>query len=560
MSQFLIVPISDASQGFRVGAVLYETSKSWMKDSQYLRVLGQELSVTDEQLINNLGIKNAYAITPEALDHQLVSANPIELEEKLAIYFLKHQRSQNCLWVEGFSVEHNQPYLFALNRYLASILKAELIFCLDVAQMTSEGAALSLQTVVRFFFENDCNPLGFVLLNVQGDIENYVTEVESHLQRGGSSLHSLLAVPNALNQIRNSDDVMAISSQIKENFLQDALKKVPDERMAPAVYRVKVIEKAREAKKSIILPEGSEPRTVQAAIICHQKRIAHCVLLTKQEELQNTLSLLGLRLPNDIQVIDPDGIRDKYLARLLQLRQHKGLTEDQARNLLLDNVFVGTMMLENGEVDGLVSGAVHTTANTIRPALQVIKLAPSASVVSSVFFMLLPNEVLVFGDCAVNVELTAEQLAEVAVQSADSARAFDIDPKVALISYSTKDSGSGASVDKVKKALSMVQAKRPDIIIDGPLQYDAASVPSVASKKAPGSPVAGQANVFIFPDLNTGNAVYKAVQRTGHIVSVGPMLQGLRKPVNDLSRGALVDDIVFTIAIAAIQASQKKIR
>ena len=558
MSQFLIVPISDASQGFRVGAVLYEASKNWMKNSQYLRVLGQELSVTDAQLIKNLGIKNTYAITPEALDHQLVSANPIELEEKLAIYFLKHQKSQNCLWVEGFSVEHNQPYLFALNRYLASILKAELILCLDVIQMTAEQAALSLQTILRFFFENDCNPLGFVLLNVQGDVENYVTEVESHLQRSGSPLRSLLAVPNALNQIKNSDDVMAISSQIKENFLQDALKKVPDERMAPAVYRVKVIEKAREAKKSIVLPEGSEPRTVQAAIICHQKRIAHCVLLTKQEELQNTLSLLGLRLPNDIQVIDPDGIRDKYLARLLQLRQHKGLTEDQAKSLLLDNVFVGTMMLENGEVDGLVSGAVHTTANTIRPALQVIKLAPSASVVSSVFFMLLPNEVLVFGDCAVNVELTAEQLAEVAVQSADSARAFDIDPKVALISYSTKDSGSGASVDKVKKALSIVQAKRPDIVIDGPLQYDAASVPSVASKKAPGSPVAGQANVFIFPDLNTGNAVYKAVQRTGHIVSVGPMLQGLRKPVNDLSRGALVDDIVFTIAIAAIQASQQK--
>lgn len=560
MSKFLIIPISDASQGFRTGAVFYEASKTWVKDSQYLRVLGRELSVTDTQLIKNLGIKNAYAITPEALDHQLVCGNPIELEEKLATYFLTHQKSQSCLWVEGFSVEYNQPYLFALNRYLASILKAELIFCLDVAQMTAEGAALSLQAVLRFFFENDCNPLGFVLLNVQGDIENYVAEVESHLQRSGSPLRSLLAVPNALNQIKNSNDVAAISSEIKENFLQDALNKAPDERMAPAVYRVKVIEKAREAKKSIILPEGSEPRTVQAAIICHQKRIAHCVLLTKQEELQSTLSLLGLRLPNDIQVIDPDSIRNKYLARLLKLRQHKGLTEDQARNLLLDNIFVGTMMLENGEVDGLVSGAVHTTASTIRPALQVIKLAPSASVVSSVFFMLLPNEVLIFGDCAVNVELTAEQLAEVAIQSADSARAFDIDPKVALISYSTKDSGSGVSVDKVKKALSIVQAKRSDIVIDGPLQYDAALVPSIASKKAPGSPVAGQANVFIFPDLNTGNTVYKAVQRTGHIVSVGPMLQGLRKPVNDLSRGAMVDDIVFTIAIAAIQASQQNLR
>ena len=214
------------------------------------------------------------------------------------------------------------------------------------------------------------------------------------------------------------------------------------------------------------------------------------------------------------------------------------------------------MMLALNEVDGLVSGAVHTTANTIRPALQLIHTAPGVSLVSSVFFMLMPNEVLVYGDCAVNPDPTAEQLADIALASANSALAFGIDPRVAMISYSTGTSGGGADVDKVRRAMEIAHAKRPALLIDGPLQYDAASVESVGRQKAPDSSVAGRANVFIFPDLNTGNTTYKAVQRSAHVISIGPMLQGLRKPVNDLSRGALVDDIVYTIALTAIQASQ----
>jgi len=202
---------------------------------------------------------------------------------------------------------------------------------------------------------------------------------------------------------------------------------------------------------------------------------------------------------------------------------------------------------------------VHTTANTIRPALQLIRTAPGVTTVSSVFFMLMPNEVLVYGDCAVNPDPTAEELADIALQSADSAQAFGIDPRVAMISYSTGTSGSGADVDKVVRALALARARRPDLLIDGPLQYDAASVESVGRQKAPNSLVAGRANVFIFPDLNTGNTTYKAVQRAAHVVSVGPMLQGLRKPVNDLSRGALVDDIVYTIALTAIQATRTEV-
>ncbi|SQB28794.1 phosphate acetyltransferase [Citrobacter koseri] len=242
-------------------------------------------------------------------------------------------------------------------------------------------------------------------------------------------------------------------------------------------------------------------------------------------------------------------VRESYVARLVELRKSKGMTETVAREQLEDNVVLGTLMLEQDEVDGLVSGAVHTTANTIRPPLQLIKTAPGSSLVSSVFFMLLPEQVYVYGDCAINPDPTAEQLAEIAIQSAESAIAFGIEPRVAMLSYSTGTSGAGSDVEKVREATRLAQEKRPDLMIDGPLQYDAAVMADVAKSKAPNSPVAGRATVFIFPDLNTGNTTYKAVQRSADLISIGPMLQGMRKPVNDLSRGALVDDIVYTIAL-----------
>jgi len=238
------------------------------------------------------------------------------------------------------------------------------------------------------------------------------------------------------------------------------------------------------------------------------------------------------------------------------MRKHKNLTEEQASEALEDTVMLGTVMLALDEVDGLVSGAVHSSANTVRPALQIIKTAPGAKVVSSVFFMCLPEQVLVYGDCAINPDPDADALADIAVQSAKSAENFGIPPRVALISYSTGESGSGAGVDKVRAATAKAKELRPDLLIDGPLQYDAASVADVAAKKAPDSKVAGRATVFVFPDLNTGNTTYKAVQRSANVISIGPMLQGLRKPVNDLSRGALVEDIVYTIAITAVQAAE----
>ncbi|MGV6989302.1 phosphate acetyltransferase [Testudinibacter sp. P17/SS/0325] len=327
-------------------------------------------------------------------------------------------------------------------------------------------------------------------------------------------------------------------------------------RLSPPAFRYQLTELARSAKKRIVLPEGDEPRTVKAAAICAERGIAECILLASPEDVNRVAESQGVQLGKGITIIDPKMVRQNYVARLVELRKNKGMTEVVAEEQLQDNVVLGTMMLEAAEVDGLVSGAVHTTANTIRPPMQIIKTAPGNSIVSSIFFMLLPDQVLVYGDCAVNPDPSAEQLAEIAIQSADSAKAFGIDPKVAMISYSTSSSGQGSDVEKVREATRLAQEKRPDLIIDGPLQYDAAVMEDVARSKAPGSPVAGKATVSIFPDLNTGNTTYKAVQRSADLVSIGPMLQGMRKPVNDLSRGALVDDIVYTIALTAIQATQ----
>jgi phosphate acetyltransferase len=327
-------------------------------------------------------------------------------------------------------------------------------------------------------------------------------------------------------------------------------------RMSPAAFCYRITERARAAAKRIILPEGDEPRTIRAAALCAQRDIARCIMLGSPGEIHRVAEGLEVDLPNNLEILDPAQLRANYVNPLVEMRKHKGLTPEDAADLLSDNVWLGTVMLALGEVDGLVSGAVHSTANTIRPALQIIKTRPGAKVVSSIFFMCLPEQVVVYGDCAVNPDPNAETLADIAIQSADSAERFGIPPRVAMISYSTGESGSGADVDKVREATRIAKSKRPDLSLDGPLQYDAATMADVAATKAPNSPVAGRATVFVFPDLNTGNTTYKAVQRSANVISIGPMLQGLRRPVNDLSRGALVEDIVYTIAITAIQAGQ----
>ena len=327
-------------------------------------------------------------------------------------------------------------------------------------------------------------------------------------------------------------------------------------RLSPPAFRHRLVETAKADVKRIVLPEGAEPRTVAAAAIVAARGIAKCVLLGNPDEVRDVAGRQGVTLPDSVEIVNPASVAHRYIAPLVERRKAKGMTPERAELELQDAIMVGTMMMALDEADGLVSGAVHTTAHTIRPALQIIKTVPGCNLVSSIFFMCLPDQVLVFGDCAVNPNPTAAELADIAIQSADSAIAFGVPARVAMLSYSTGTSGTGEDVEKVKEATRIAKELRPDLALDGPLQYDAAVMPDVARLKAPKSDVAGKATVLIFPDLNTGNVTYKAVQRSANVVSIGPMLQGLAKPVNDLSRGCLVEDIVFTINLTAIQAQQ----
>jgi phosphate acetyltransferase len=345
-----------------------------------------------------------------------------------------------------------------------------------------------------------------------------------------------------------------IADALDASWLESLATPGRSRRLSPAAFRYQLVEQARAAAACVVLPEGTEPRILQAAVACAERGIARSVLLGPPDQVAGLARSLGLQLPEGVTVVDPRAIAERYVAPLAQLRRHRGWTEEMARDHLADPITVGTMMLQQGEVDGLVAGAVHTTAATVRPALQILGTKPGSRLVSSVFFMCLPDEVVVYGDCAINPQPDAEDLADIAIQSAASARAFGIEPRVAMISFSTGTSGTGIDVDRVAEATRVVHELKPDLAVDGPLQYDTAAIASVAQSKRPGSAVAGRANVFIFPDLDTGNTTYKAVQRSAQVVSVGPMLQGLAKPVNDLSRGALVDDIIYTLALTAIQS------
>jgi phosphate acetyltransferase len=382
--------------------------------------------------------------------------------------------------------------------------------------------------------------------------------VDTDSYRTATMIHEVSPAVAADDKARMSEVLDAVAEALPGKKLSEFVRIPASTQMSPPAFRYKLMEKARAANKRIVLPEGDEPRTIRAAVICTQRRIARCALLGKRQAIEAVAAAHGIALAPEVEIIDPDSVRERYVGPMTAMRKSKNLTPDQAREHLSDNVYLGTMMLALDDVDGLVSGAVHTTANTVRPALQLIKTEPGSTIVSSVFFMLLPDQVLVYGDCAVNPDPTAKELAEIALQSAGSAAAFGIEPRVAMISYSTGNSGAGVDVEKVREATAIAKGRAPEMPIDGPLQYDAASVLEVGLQKAPNSKVAGRATVFVFPDLNTGNTTYKAVQRSAHVLSVGPMLQGLRKPVNDLSRGALVDDIVFTIALTAIQADSLK--
>ncbi len=323
----------------------------------------------------------------------------------------------------------------------------------------------------------------------------------------------------------------------------------------PQMFMYRVQQQARSDRQRIVLPEGEDDRILKSAGRLLQRNVADLTILGDEAEIRLRAAELGVSL-DSATVIDPrtSSLCNEFADQYAQLRKAKGITHEQAREIMNDATYFGTMLVYNGMADGMVSGAAHTTAHTVRPALQIIRTVPGVSTVSSIFLMCLPDRVLAYGDCAIIPNPTVEELADIAVCSARTAAQFGVEPRVAMLSYSTGASGSGADVDKVRAATELVRERDPQLMVEGPIQYDAAVDLSVAATKMRDSAVAGRATVLIFPDLNTGNNTYKAVQRSAGAVAIGPVLQGLRKPVNDLSRGALVEDIVNTVAITAIQA------
>lgn len=327
----------------------------------------------------------------------------------------------------------------------------------------------------------------------------------------------------------------------------------------PQMFEYQLLDRARDNRKRIVLPEGDDDRILKAAGRLLQRQVADLTILGEEAEIRSRAAELGVDISNAL-VVSPktSDLAEKFADQYFELRKHKGMTPDRAREIMRNVSYFGTMLVYNDIVDGMVSGAAHTTAHTIRPAFEVIRTTSGVSTVSSIFLMCLADRVLAYGDCAIVPDPTSEQLADIAISSARTAAQFGIDPRVAMLSYSTGSSGSGADVEKVRIATELVRSRQPELLVEGPIQYDAAVEPSVAATKMPDSPVAGRATVLIFPDLNTGNNTYKAVQRSAGAVAIGPVLQGLRKPINDLSRGALVEDIVNTVAINAIQAQERK--
>jgi phosphate acetyltransferase len=388
--------------------------------------------------------------------------------------------------------------------------------------------------------------LGSSLPIITTDLGTYDTAVRVMGTRGRLAAESQRRFDTALAMFEQHVDI---------DELTVALGVARSNVVTPLMFGYQLIDRARSQRKHIVLPEGGDDRVLRAAATVLARGIADLTILGEEIEVRARALELGLDI-RAAQVLSPfDGVYvDKFAREYERLRKHKGVTYAQAADTVTDVSYFGTLMVHLGMADGMVSGAAHTTAHTIRPAFEIIKTKPGVSVVSSVFLMALADRVLVYGDCAVIPDPTAEQLADIAISSSATARQFGIEPRVAMLSYSTGESGAGAEVEKVRSATALVRERAPELLVEGPIQYDAAADAAVAATKMPDSQVAGRATVFIFPDLNTGNNTYKAVQRSAGAVAIGPVLQGLNKPINDLSRGALVDDIVNTIAITAIQA------
>ena len=460
----------------------------------------------------------------------------------------------------------NKIAAMGVENYLSHINDGDLVI------VPGDRIAIIIASLLSYYGKNHPNITGMILsggiipsdsiMNLLKDFNEIpvpILSVESDSYQTAIALDKVTADITSENKRKITLAKGLFDAAIDKTKIAERFRSSPKEMVTPMMFQYRLFENARAKRQKIVLPESTDERILRAVDILLQRDIVDIILLGDREELEHQSIQLGLDI-SKAEIIDPQEspLSENFSQSFYGMRKEKGLTLDTARDAMAHLNYFATMMVYEGIADGMVSGATHTTTDTVRPALQIIKTQPDISIVSSVFFMCLDTRVLVYGDCAINLDPTAEELAQIAISSADTAAKFGIEPRVAMLSYSTGSSGSGPEVDKVREATHLAQSLRPDLLIEGPIQYDAAINEKVAKKKLPDSKVAGRATVFVFPDLNTGNNTYKAVQRSTGAIAIGPVLQGLRLPINDLSRGCLVDDIVNTVAITAIQAQQEE--
>ena len=478
----------------------------------------------------------------DAVDGRLYSIDPASLEREVL-----------DVVIAGMSMEHVLTRLIEGSAVVIAADRTETLLSVLLSQQ-AEGFPSIAAIVVNGPFE--FSPVIQQLLGglkssvpiIRTDLGTYPTAQRMHDVRGRLSSGARRKVDLALS---------TFETHVRRGQIRAFLDVERSNVVTPMMFEYGLLERARSSRKRIVLPEGSDDRILKAASTLLTRNVADLTILGEESEVRARAAAIGADI-SAADVLSPHdpALVARFAEEYARLRAHKGMTVDAAAERVQDVSYFGTMMVHLGLADGMVSGAAHTTAHTIRPGFEIVKTKPGTGIVSSVFLMALADRVLVYGDCAVNPDPTAEQLADIAISSAETAAQFGIEPRIAMLSYSTGESGSGADVDKVREATRLVHERRPDLLVEGPIQYDAATDMAVATKKMPGSEVAGRATVFIFPDLNTGNNTYKAVQRVSGGLAVGPVLQGLAKPINDLSRGALVSDIVNTVAITAIQAQE----
>jgi phosphate acetyltransferase len=552
--------LADVLDAVRIAEEAFQSQGSVILATVVNRYSGRDLAQLGERL------------QPSAADRPPVYVIPNEdILGKPTVGEIAQALSGRCIQCESDGmhreVRHVVVAAMQLRHFLGHIEDGALIIT------PGDRADIILGTLATFFAATYPNIAGIVLTGgltpeppVQRLIDGLrstrvarmptpVISVASDTYQTATSAYTVRAALTPENDRKIATALGLFEAHVDGQTLGERIQVTRSTRMTPVMFQYQLIERAKTSRRRIVLPEGTDERILRAAEILSRRGVADLTLLGDAQTIEGKLTRLGLHL-KDVAIIDPltSPWREDFAAIYHDLRRHKGINAEMARDAMTDASYFGTMMVHRGQADGMVSGAVHTTAHTIRPAFEIIRTQTGCSIVSSVFFMCLRDRVLVYGDCAINPNPSAAELADIAVSSAQTATQFGIMPRVAMLSYSTGASGHGEDVDKVRAATELARRRRPDLKIEGPIQYDAAIDANVARTKMPHSEVAGKATVFVFPDLNTGNNTYKAVQRSARAIAVGPVLQGLNKPVNDLSRGCLVEDIVNTVAITAIQA------